>query len=138
MCWITNVTPQSKLAEEDIPVFKIVKKDLQAYYQEFQYSIGEVYKTEMSVPMFSNPCKVFYIDEGFHSYSAEDCNTIITEALFEPIITIFHKFLLLRLDAYMDACILECVIPKGSVYYLNHRGEYVSNKIKPIKVKCVG
>jgi hypothetical protein len=133
------MTPQSKLAEEDIPVFKIVKRNLTAYYRNFHYSIGEVFKTEISVPMYS-PCKVFYIEEGFHSYSNQECKTAITETLSEPIITVFHMFHgeLYRLDAYMDACILECVIPKGSIYYLNHKGEYVSNKIKPVKVKCVG
>lgn len=136
MCWITNVTPQSKLAEEDIPVFKIVRKHLQAYYQEFRYSIGEVFKTEMSVPIFS-PCKVFYIDEGFHSYSNQKCKTVIREGMAGPIIIVFHHEAY-RLDSYMDAYILECIIPKGSIYYLNHKGEYVSNKIKPVKVKCVG
>lgn len=138
MCWTTSITPQSKLAEEDIPVFKIVGRRLQAYYRVFQYSIGEVFQTEISVPMYS-PCKVFYIDKGFHSYSNQECKTAITEILSEPIITVFHVFHsgLYRLDSYIDACILECVIPKGSIYYLNHKGEYVSNKIKPIKV-CVG
>ena len=138
MCWVTSKTPQSKLAEEDISVFKIVRRHLQAYYQDFQYSIGEVFKTEMSVPLFS-PCKVFYIEEGFHSYSNQECKTAFTETLSEPIITVFHVFHgeLHRLDSYVDGCILECVIPKGSVYYKNPRGEYVSDKIKPIKI-CVG
>ena len=139
MCWTVSMTPQSKLAEEDIPVFKIVRRNLKAYYRNFHYSIGEVFKTEISVPMYS-PCKVFYIEEGFHSYSNQECKTAITETLSEPIITVFHMFHgeLYRLDSYIDACILECVIPKGSIYYINPRGEYVSDKIKPIKVKCVG
>lgn len=138
MCWVTKeVSIKSKVAEEDIPVFKIVKKDLQAYYQEFQYSIGEVFKTEMSVPMYS-PLKLGYINEGFHSYSSKKCDIEAIERykFTEPYISVFYgKY---RLDSYMDACILECVIPKGSIYYLNHKGEYVSNKIKPVKVKCVG
>ena len=132
MCWITNITPQSKLAEEDIPVFKIVRKSLRAYYQEFQYSIGRVFKTEINVPIF-NSYEIFFINEGFHSYSAKECTAITTEESYKPIIKVYHTFY--KLGSYIDACILECVIPKGSVYYLNGRGEYVSDHILPLKVR---
>jgi hypothetical protein len=135
MCWESHSIPELKIASEDIPVFKVVKKDHSAYYQPFYYySLNMVYTTNLGTPLGYIWMCQYQINEGFHSYSTEKCKVITLngDSINTYISVLYNN---IRLDHYVNATVMKCVIPKGAQYYLNNRGEYVSNKIKPI---CVG
>jgi len=138
MCWVTNITPQSKLAEEDIPVFKVVRKNsLLSYYTDYPYILNEVHTTK---PLKINHSSVeeWKIQEGFHSYSIE-CVTKIVRTVCGRSIKVYNsdKDDEVLLDYYeiSSTCKLECLIPKGSLYYVNEWGEYVSESILPFKIE---
>ena len=136
MCWESKKIPELKIAPIDIPVFKVVHKDHSAYYQPFYYySLNKVYTTNLGVPSGHIWERLYQINEGFHSYSATECRVVRTHSSdgIRTYISVLHDTT--KLDCYANAAIMKCVIPKGSQYYLNNRGEYVSNKIKTV---CVG
>ena len=146
MCWIgENI---ERIAEEDIPCFKIMKvynwnNDDVVYsvYKNMAYRMGQVYELgkKLDCTVLSSE-KYSYINEGFHSYHPDVKfeKTIIDT---EELIAAYPRFGLGK-GIYLDAfnidwrvyCLVECVIPKESVYYLNGKGEYVSNTIKPIRI----
>ena len=70
---------------------------------------------------------------GFHSYSM-NCKIDLTRGYIR-ILRLDDN--IVAIDCYeKDAtCMLECVIPKDSVYFLNKEGEYVSDHILPLRVK---
>lgn len=142
MCWVTlnRENVQFKYAIEDIPVYKVVKKSLLSYYENYSYILNEVHVTELDSPSHT---KYYYgaedwkIRSGFHSYSM-DCKADLANSqtsLFVRILRPHDNFA--AIDCYeKDAtCILECAIPKGSIYFLNEEGEYVSDHILPLRIK---
>ena len=133
MCWLgtdnEELTP--KIAEDNIPVEKIVMLGTNIYNEECWYSayinkeyeINTTYKTD---DMFLHG---FVIEEGFHSYKG--VKIIINKEL--ELIRIYSRNNK-KLDSWStcDTAIMSCVIPKGSIYYENRHGEIVSDTIRPI------
>lgn len=133
MCWVgTNdeeLTP--KVAEDNIPVEKIVMSGTNIYNEEYwcsayfnkEYELNTTYK---ATRMFLNGCMV---EEGFHSYKGV---RIIIDKELEGI-RIYGKNNV-KLDSWSirGTAIMSCVIPKGSIYYENRHGEVVSDTIRPI------
>ena len=156
MCWRTNhidiIKKGCLVAEEDIPCYKILKDrhdDLESIYYSFQYKFNTEYENDVNFDDEYSAAKLadkinnhwgymVEVNEGFHSYSYE-----LTETKRIGInqIKIFRKDNKNLLDWYENKFNLlvkvNCIIPKGSKYLLNEKGEYVSNKIKIIDV-CVG
>lgn len=133
MCWIgTNdkeLTP--KVAEDNIPVEKIVKIGTNIYNEECYYAayydkVYELNTTYKTNNMFLHGCEV---EEGFHSYKG--VKIVIVKEL--EAIYIYSKNNV-KLDSWSihDIAIMSCVIPKGSTYYENRHGEIVSDTIRPI------
>ena len=132
MCWTTNKIPKLEIADKDISVFKIVTPKLEAFFHRgFQYEIGVLSVSTLVKPIFKA------IDKGLHSYSS---NLIITNDNFSN----YYRCRAIRIwlsDSYFieypddpDLTIkMDCIIPKGSTYYLNEYGEYISNYLKPLK-----
>ncbi len=144
MCWRSIKGGSNKIAEEDIPVFKVIYRldsdnRLRAVYNSsFLYNTGVVYQEEPLKLIYYPYQGIYIVNEGFHSYSPE-CFIQTTCTL-----------VLIKTDSYILDCIYRpyegevlkanCIIPKGSEYCLNGQGEYVSNSIKIINTEtiCVG
>lgn len=139
MCWITydKKYKDFKVAEEDIPVFKVVRKiPLSSYYTNYLYILNEVHTTE---PIKINHSLIYHgeewkIQKGFHSYSVE-CTTEISCGQNIQVYSSDDDAILLDYYKMSNTCKLECLIPKGSLYYVNEWGEYVSESILPFKTE---
>lgn len=147
MCWSSFSKPELKVAEDNIPVTKIVKiihNDIRAYYMDVKYSIGKIcylkreLKSELS-ELFSLNGSYYRITEGFHSYKSS-CPIILSKIFLYTTICVGHPTEdSCMVGQYNMICssshslgIMSCVIPKGSKYYENKDGEIVSEVIKPI------
>lgn len=140
MCWVTYKRENARLrhAIEDIPVYKVVKKSLLSYYKNYLYILNEVHITELD-----HPYHIKYYDgedwkirSGFHSYSM-NCKANLERGKDSLFVRILRLYGDLSIDCYEkeDTCMLECIIPKDSIYFLNEAGEYVSDHILPLKVR---
>lgn len=140
MCWTSHnyKHPVKIIADEDIKVFKIVNRNLTSVYEDFQYEIEREYKLmEPIVLEIGSTAGMWLINKGFHSYCFETVkiyvdyysNIFSHETIQE--ISIYTKFG--RNDKFVGDIgkyiIAECIIPKGSTYYINEFGEIVSDKI---------
>ena len=146
MCWKSSNSKElvEKVATEDIETFKVVKKCNECfvplYFPCVCYAVG--------VPLSMSPNKltlvmdawelVGVINQGFHSYG-KNCkirlgtNTIVDRPQIE--IGSNNDWLLDGMRYTDNLHYLECIIPKGSHYYVNSHGEYVSDAILPIEAK---
>lgn len=134
MCWIGDLSSVAKIAEEDIKVYKIaviIDHHLYSAIREYKYQLGIEEKANLSI---SRSYKLT-ITCGLHSYS-EDCKIHDTCAEVGVIAKNSNYLTCCTYSkgtAYMY-CKLECIIPKGAVYYCNRYGEMVSDRLLPIKV----
>ena len=134
MCWIGKNNRQS--AKEDISVFKIVNYDLRSFYYYFQYSKNATYRMNLRIP--DKPMNRIRIDCGFHSYVE---NEVFVKYTYDnSVYRIYSSNMHLELDNFdnRDNVVkLNCIIPKGSVYYKNDNGEIVSDTLKVIDVEKI-
>ena len=125
MCWTAYGIPSALTAEVDIPILKVGVDDgniMVSPYTKFSYELGKVYKTDRMNPIYDKG--LCHIHEGFHSYDPRELQ--LHHEFWGIIVTTGR----LRLDSYpawMD--VFEGFIPRGSHYYLNMRGELVSDGI---------
>lgn len=140
MCWITGYKPIKQTAEEDIPVFKIMdykKDELRSFYMGFKYEIGKLYVGDIEDPKKTRYGG--YIQVAFHSYSNK-CKIILENAIL-TITTPDHfniqSEVLSNRNNRDNVLKVNCIIPKGSSYYINENEEYVSDKIKIISVEKI-
>ena len=134
MCWITNKKLKFKIAKENIPIYKICRKEddkILSYFKHFEYRLGWLYNTNFEVAVDTKTSEIY---KGFHSYSL---NKTYYEKRYD-IISVFknENFIALifnpnsnRLNDYSFGIIVSGYIPKGSTYALNEYGEYVSDSI---------
>lgn len=111
MCWESCVLNKHK-ALNDFIVYKLVKFDTfntcKSLVYNYTYTFEKLYKLESSLR--GKKCNYGYmINEGFHSCA--------------------HLHSLLYIEDSLDNLVVECTIPKGATYYVNGRGEVVSDKI---------
>lgn len=119
MCWNSNKEISPKISETDIPVFKICKKSyddkhVESKYQHFTYELGKLYTENISPYISSGGDQI--IKEAFHSYDMG--LRIISWSMMVS-----------------DDIVVEGIIPKGAIYYLNIFGEIASNQIILKKIK---
>ena len=130
MCWISKECIK-QIAEEDIPVFKIVNRDKTSVFRNFLYEENTEYSLGEEIYVYGNTILNFLIYEGFHSY-CKKCEIEITDIEskeFFRVIDLLGTVLL----GHKSLLILECLIPKGATYYINEAGECVSDKLKTLK-----
>jgi hypothetical protein len=131
MCWYTkSKTIRVKVAEEDILVVKgLNRKNDEEFYSpifRFYWKKGVVYHSILSGPKADISKETFSISEGFHS-----CTKLIyvddymDGIPFTKMINEFGRTVLCR-----KYDIVNAVIPKGALYYVNEEGDYVSNQLK--------
>lgn len=106
MCWIGN-SKNKLIATEDIICYKIVNIECGKIYSQFMhfnYKFKKKYKCKIEGKFEDD---LFIINKGFHSYTQD--------------------VLMYNFDTVCK--VVKCHIPKGSVYYINNSGEYVSEAI---------
>ena len=111
MCWESCVLNKCKVLNDFI-VYKLVKFDTfntcKSLVFNYTYTFDKLYKLES--PLRGKKRNYGYmINEGFHSCA--------------------HLHSLLYIEDSLDNLVVECTIPKGATYYVNGRGEVVSDKI---------
>ncbi len=134
MCWVSNETPVLKKAEEPIPVFKVLYKNMESVYFKFRYHLHNKILQKLETPRIAVSRSFIY--EGIHSYDAE--TSIIkdypNDSDFFVIITKKDD---LNLDTFSKGPYVQVmgVIPEGAEYYRNEWGEIVSNSIILTEIK---
>lgn len=135
MCWISIDKNDSvcHIANKDIKVFKIMKRVMNddsyfySYYQNYTYRQGRRYTDEIELIPWG---KCLRIDHGYHSYSSEDCHVEIEDNNRSIVV---YKTNGIGLNSLykndFDVCVVKCIIPQGSKYYKNFKGEIVSDSI---------
>jgi len=128
MCFYTTVKSSPWVAHTDMVCYKVLDQNMCSWIQDFEYTINKVYKTELGTLHDANyPGNIYFtslneriyykdvycIFRGFHSYQR---NTKQISRIYTQRYTTIP-------------CIYKCIIPKGSLYYKNQWGEYVSDQI---------
>ena len=134
MCWITNKKLKFKIAKENIPIYKICRKEdgkILSYFKRFEYELGCLYETNFEIAVDAKMSEIY---KGFHSYSLnktyyEKRYDIIRVFKNESFIELIFNSNSNKLDTYSFGIIVSGYIPKGSAYALNEYGEYVSDSI---------
>lgn len=133
MCWI-NIKGRLLLAEKDIHVRKVVLEVnddyCKSYYQQYLYKKGKIMD---AIKIESQNFRIF---KGYHSYSEDisiicnfpviffDLNVTCVEIKTKSGLTID------KIHVYSGPIrIANFIIPKGTKYIINDRGEIVSEQI---------
>lgn len=110
MCLYTE-WKKPKKAEKDIIVYKILDKDCVSPYRGFVYNLGVKYDTDME--SLGSRFVGCYIYAGFHAFTSK-------RALLKSS----------RRKELKSVVAFECIIPKGSSYYISScKKEIVSDSI---------
>lgn len=129
MCWTSTEKPVRQIAQKDVICYKILVlfRDgrLVSPYFRYEYKCHKI-NDEIALNIDTTYAfdKVFCVDlfkkinlytcrQGYHSYSSlDDAKKVYNSSFYEN-----------------GVCVFKCIIPKGSVYYKNERGEIVSSNI---------
>ena len=134
MCWITRKEEltKPKIAKRNIKCFKIVRGDYDSnasFFMAFKYEEGKEYSMDKLAEnaKYEASFDCYTVNEGFHSYPMfeDDCNKLEY---------VFHVESPTLYTAYSIKC-MECVIPKGSRYYVNEKKEMVSERLLVKKIR---
>lgn len=146
MCWKTkqDIFLQSIETKGDIPVFKICRPTRDenctiSFHQDFPYNLNKVYTLKapdmtLVSPTVNWTTTIASIYEGFHSYIT-DCK------LYDNLVG--HVYVMginaERIGCYAKSQVVKVFgyIPKGSTYYINEKGECVSNSICLTEIKTI-
>lgn len=123
MCWRTIYRKYKKphISKRNINVCKVVAigQDNEGNTiirpkcrsRELIYELNKQYNTHISIEDYTY---LAIITKGFHSYA--------------------YRLLKYKGAGYCEA-IMHCIIPKGTTYYLNESGEYVSESLIPLSIE---
>jgi hypothetical protein len=162
MCWIGREVDRH-IAKEDVKVFKVLytkpnvprkfKRDFLAPFYRFLYTLNKLYESEVEV---MKPLNVVgyspledvditdkrHINKALHCYSAKEC---FWEKTNYGHITIGSKYFQLAHYQIVDnriytdpprvAAIVSGVIPAGTEYWQNEKGEIAASKLILREVK---
>lgn len=142
MCWIENIERVDiQIADKDIEVYKIVleatKKSCESCIRGFVYEVNTIYKIPSmkigktyidGIQYISN---IAYIEKAYHSYTKVQHTLKRIDRRNYP-----HKYKgiivgdqLVPIRVNNPLYVTTFVIPKGSQYAINWKGEIVSNQI---------
>lgn len=133
MCWTSESKPIKETAKENIPIYKICRgrgNEIRAYfYTDCIYTLNRVYKQDKQL-IVEEVRSYFYrnytIDKAFHSYLASCEIRSKEKGLVEVCHTTYRSYFLIKVIGY---------IPIGATYYVNGKGEVVSDKI--VLTNCI-
>ena len=158
MCWISKIKPKKSRAIRDIPVYKILtydpkKEKYTSPVMDYVYKFGKKGESILDLPRKTTlrnlcvPITVYNIDKGFYSYRKEflkilyksksnrcnrDAYIIIGAQNSSTCWHIMTGKLYQNRSKHLVLC--SAHIPRGSFYYLNECGEYVSDTLVIDKV----
>lgn len=129
MCWYGKL--ELKTAEKDIPIFKIMftntrKEKLYSLYRYYEYILNkEMESPIVPDPVFSNDCQV---SVALHSYDEQ--SVVIIKSLLPNFMRIKKDYICLDTIGFSSNIVkVKGIIPKGATYCMNHREEYISDKL---------
>ena len=138
MCWIEikdNINVQ--VADKDFEVYKIVldanKQSCTSIVRGFNYTVGTLYAIPTIESKVINPyCGKIKIEKAYHSYT--EVHFIWDSSYYIHCGATICKDMLfgkrgICIPFENDWYIATFIIPKGSRYIINTKGEIVSNKI---------
>lgn len=139
MCWTTkimeNTTPIT--ADEDIKVVKILEVnslgEMYSPYMYMAYHYDVAFPVEKLIPYHQTHCNIssWYINEGYHSFA--DCRIQLKEMDLSGYYQYSNNndgsVMYDWLEGNERIIPFECIIPKGTQYYLNEDNEIVSETI---------
>lgn len=135
MCWTSMNKPIKMVAEEDIPVKKVLLKSGDRYlspiHRTCEWKIGETRENELDTYLaeanerYFEICLEYKIEEGLHSM--KECEYLHREGFPRSYWKCQGNPIMV---ATLGECICDFIIPKGAEYYVNTSGLYVSNKLK--------
>ena len=130
MCWTSKTIPVRRIAKNNIKVYKILYKVgniiKSPVFNEFAWEIGVDFSISSTRLYTVKSGELYYIDEGFHSLK----DVPIKKGFYWY--TPKTNYMLFGIDEHTDT-LFECIIPKGSAYYINSNGEIVSDHLKIVK-----
>ena len=141
MCW-TGHSKHKKIATEDICCKKIIgtseDKMLRAWFRRNHvYHIGETYTARINpLPSTVGETRLI-IRNGLHCYDNKVGITsvyLVVSRLCYGLRDFYHPFLERMGAVEVRPVIVECIIPKGTVFYENQWGDIVSEALKIIKI----
>lgn len=127
MCWYSSLTPKLKVSKRDIKVKKILAVSpslilTSPIFTKQKWESGEQIESDIEKLKFIKDANIYYINHGIHS-----CKNIkVINDIWYVITDSLQKRLWIKYDREV---LCEAIIPKGSQYYVNEYGEYVSNKL---------
>ena len=141
MCW-TGYRDCKQIAKKDIPCKKIIayNKVFRTYTSWFtrniDYSIGKTYSETIMVYNRTGAswCRdIVDIREGLHCFDDRLESKEKWVDVFRHIIIGSYSFESTQFATVMPV-LVDCIIPKGATYYVNVRGEIVTNQLKLVKI----
>jgi hypothetical protein len=134
MCWVGYIKDR-KCALEDITVYKILEETnnlgddftgLFSPVRGMKYEIGKTYTPNLRIkPFYNYVCDECSISIGLHCYS-EDNKIIVSN---DGDITVIGGSRYAAHGHTIIPIIVRCIIPKGTIYYINSSGEIVTEKL---------
>ena len=138
MCWaerLENVNIQ--IADKDFKVYKIVtcanKQSCVSVVKNFNYTANILYKIPtLEYDEIARKCKILKIEKAYHSYTGIQfvCNSTfrVVKGVYRcKSIILGNSRMLMSFEN--DGYIATFIIPKGTKYIINTKGEIVSDKI---------
>ena len=151
MCWESKTKPEIRVADRDIPIFKVCKyhdsHSVRAYFQQYRYDLNKLYSSDGALDIDCEYCGFpflmeFRIFTGFHSYDVDKTSVKDSTVCYYEVVTEIRGFReCLSYYAHLDKksgkpiVRVDGYIPKGSNYAVNERGEYVSDCIVLTEIK---
>lgn len=141
MCWIENIENLDiKISDKDIEVYKVVleadKQSCVSCFRGFVYEANELYKM-LSVNVITNVRSSFFlsnvicVEKAYHSYTKVQHTLKRIEEKNYP-----YKYKGLIVGNHLTSMrfdnpyyVATFIIPKGSQYAINWKGEIISNQI---------
>lgn len=122
MCWISSKPPVRRIAIESIYTYKVVYDYSEflcdSLIMGFVYEYYKLYTQNKAImPLCRARTNKWIIEEGFHSYRT----WLVAKKAFEGFST--------DSSIRKKIKIVQCIIPKGTTFYINENGEIVSDRI---------
>ena len=139
MCWHSNHRPSVIIAEQDIPVKKVLIQIDRIYHSPIFSSVWEIGKELKEsdsfriTPEYDSSLKEYRVDKGLHSCS--EIKLLFEDELYLSVFYIaVNKCMRVIVQHIPFAVVCDFIIPKGASYIVNEEGDYVSNRLKFIKI----
>ena len=138
MCWAERLENTNiQIADKDIKVYKIVtcanKQSCVSVVKNFNYTANVLYKIPtLEYDEIARKCKILKIEKAYHSYTGIQfvCNSTfrVVKGVYRcKSIILGNRRMLMSFEN--DGYIATFIIPKGTTYIINTKGEIVSNQI---------